>query len=157
MLEVEPDIVVSGINNIANLGDDVIYSGTVAAAMEGRFLGLPAVAVSLVTADHKGQHYETAARAAVEIIARLKAEPLPADTILNVNVPDVAWDELRRVRSLAPGQPPPRRALHPAAGPARPAVVVDRSGRTRGRFRSRYRLSTPCAAAISRSPRSMLT
>jgi 5'-nucleotidase len=69
MLEVEPDIVVSGINNTANLGDDVIYSGTVAAAMEGRFLGLPAVAVSLVTSDHKGEHYETAARAAVEIIA----------------------------------------------------------------------------------------
>jgi 5'-nucleotidase len=94
MLEVEPDIVVSGINTTANLGDDVIYSGTVAAAMEGRFLGLPAVAVSLATADHVGRHYETAARAAVEIIARLKTEPLPADTILNVNVPDLAWDEV---------------------------------------------------------------
>jgi len=94
MLETEPDIVVSGINNTANLGDDVIYSGTVAAAMEGRFLGLPAVAVSLATSDHVGRHYATAARAAVEIIARLKAEPLPADTILNVNVPDVAWDEV---------------------------------------------------------------
>ena len=94
MLEAEPDIVVSGINNTANLGDDVIYSGTVAAAMEGRFLGLPAVAVSLVTADHRGQHYETAARAAVEIIARLVAEPLPADTILNVNVPDLPWEQL---------------------------------------------------------------
>lgn len=95
MLEVEPDIVVSGINNTANLGDDVIYSGTVAAAMEGRFLGLPAVAVSLATADHQGRHYATAARAAAEIIARLKAEPLPADTILNVNVPDIAWEDLR--------------------------------------------------------------
>lgn len=95
MLEHEPDIVVSGINNTANLGDDVIYSGTVAAAMEGRFLGLPAVAVSLVTADHKGLHYETAARAAVEIVARLRADPLPADTILNVNVPDLPWAEIR--------------------------------------------------------------
>ncbi len=95
MLEMEPDIVVSGINNAANLGDDVIYSGTVAAAMEGRFLGFPAVAVSLATTDHKATHYETAARAAVEIIARLAAEPLPADTILNVNVPDVPWDALR--------------------------------------------------------------
>jgi 5'-nucleotidase len=94
MLDIEPDIVVSGINNTANLGDDVIYSGTVAAAMEGRFLGLPAVAVSLATADHKGRHYETAARAAVEIVARLKADPLPADTILNVNVPDLPWDEI---------------------------------------------------------------
>ena len=95
MLEQEPDIVVSGINNAANLGDDVIYSGTVAAAMEGRFLGLPAVAVSLVTSDHVGKHYETAARAAVEIIARLVSDPLPADTILNVNVPDRPWAEVR--------------------------------------------------------------
>ncbi len=92
--EDEPDIVVSGINNSANLGDDVIYSGTVSAAMEGRFLGLPAVAVSLATIDHDARHYETAARAAVEIVARLKADPLPADTILNVNVPDRAWDDV---------------------------------------------------------------
>jgi 5'-nucleotidase len=95
MLDVEPDLVVSGINNTANLGDDVIYSGTVAAAMEGRFLGLPAVAMSLASADHRGLHYETAARAAVEIIARLATDPLPADTILNVNVPDMAWDDIR--------------------------------------------------------------
>ena len=95
MLEDDPDIVVSGINNTANLGDDVIYSGTVAAAMEGRFLGLPSVAVSLVTADHKGKHYESAARAVVEIIARLRSDPLPANTILNVNVPDLPWAEIR--------------------------------------------------------------
>ena len=65
MLELEPDIVVSGINNTANLGDDVIYSGTVAAAMEGRFLGLPAVAMSLAATDHAAKHFETASRAAV--------------------------------------------------------------------------------------------
>lgn len=94
MLDEQPDIVVSGINNAANLGDDVIYSGTVAAAMEGRFLGLPAIAMSLVTRDHQGQHFETAARVAVELIARLLAKPLPADTILNVNVPDRAWSEV---------------------------------------------------------------
>jgi 5'-nucleotidase len=94
MLDFDPDIVVSGINNSANLGDDVIYSGTVSAAMEGRFLGLPAVAVSLVTVDHKAQHYATAARAAVEIVARLKADPLPANTILNVNVPDLPWEKV---------------------------------------------------------------
>ncbi|MFN7293983.1 MAG: 5'/3'-nucleotidase SurE [Lysobacteraceae bacterium] len=94
LLDVQPDIVVSGINNAANLGDDVIYSGTVAAAMEGRFLGLPAIAVSLVTVDHQGRHFETAARVAVELIARLVADPLPADTILNVNVPDRPWAEL---------------------------------------------------------------
>ncbi|WP_115004460.1 5'/3'-nucleotidase SurE [Xanthomonas campestris] len=94
MLDYDPDIVVSGINNSANLGDDVIYSGTVSAAMEGRFLGLPAVAVSLVTQNHEAHHFETAARAAVEIVARLKADPLPADTILNVNVPDLPWADV---------------------------------------------------------------
>lgn len=95
LLEHEPDIVVSGINTVANLGDDVIYSGTVSAAMEGRHLGLPAVAVSLASRDHQPRHYQTAARAAVEIVARLKADPLPADTILNVNVPDVPWTEVK--------------------------------------------------------------
>jgi len=95
MLDIEPDIVVSGINTCANLGDDVIYSGTVAAAMEGRFLGLPAVAMSLATSEGSARHYDTAARAAVEIVARLAADPLPADTILNVNVPDLPWDDVR--------------------------------------------------------------
>lgn len=94
MLEDEPDIVVSGINNTGNLGDDVIYSGTVAAAMEGRFLGLPALALSLCASGRKARHYDTAARAAVEIVARLATDPLPADTILNVNVPDLAWDDV---------------------------------------------------------------
>ncbi len=94
MLDFDPDIVVSGINNSANLGDDVIYSGTVSAAMEGRFLGLPAVAMSLVTVDRAAKHFETAARAAVEIVARLKSDPLPADTILNVNVPDLPWEDV---------------------------------------------------------------
>lgn len=93
LLAREPDIVVSGINAGANLGDDVLYSGTVAAAMEGRFLGLPAIAVSLVSGDP--QHFDTAARVAARLLDRLTQEPLPADTILNVNVPDLAWDELQ--------------------------------------------------------------
>lgn len=95
MLESDPDIVLSGINNTSNLGDDVIYSGTVAAAMEGRCLGLPAIAISLASIDHLARHYESAARAAVEITARLLTDPLPADTILNVNVPDLAWDDIK--------------------------------------------------------------
>jgi 5'-nucleotidase len=95
LLDSEPAIVVSGINNSANLGDDVLYSGTVEAAMEGRFLGLPAIAVSLVSRDHQAQHYASAARAAVRLVARLLEDPLPADTILNVNVPDRPWDEIR--------------------------------------------------------------
>jgi len=95
LLDDEPDIVVSGINNSANLGDDVIYSGTVAAAMEGRYLGLPAVAVSLVARDAPAQHYASAARAAVAIVRLLVSDPLPADTILNVNVPDLPWTAIR--------------------------------------------------------------
>jgi 5'-nucleotidase len=95
MLEADPDMVLSGINNTSNLGDDVIYSGTVAAAMEGRCLGLPAIAVSLASSDHKPMHYDSAARAAVAITARLLTDPLPADTILNVNVPDLPWDDIK--------------------------------------------------------------
>jgi len=95
LLDHEPDIVVSGINNAANLGDDVIYSGTVSAAMEGRFLGLPAIAVSLVTREHKGLHYHSAAEAVLLLMRRLLVDPLPADTILNVNVPDRPWEDIR--------------------------------------------------------------
>jgi len=96
LLEEEPDMVVSGINAGANLGDDVLYSGTVAAAMEGRFLGLPAMAVSLAAlSGHRYEHFDTAARVALTLIARLQEHPLPADTILNVNVPDLPWDALQ--------------------------------------------------------------
>jgi 5'-nucleotidase len=95
LLEQDPDIVVSGINNSPNLGDDVIYSGTVAAAMEGRCLGLPAIAMSLCCVDHRPLNWDTAVRAAVGIMTRLAADPLPADTILNVNVPDLPWDAIR--------------------------------------------------------------
>jgi 5'-nucleotidase len=95
MLDHETDIVVSGINNVANLGDDVIYSGTVSAAMEGRFLGLPAIAVSLVTREGSGRHFDSAASAVLMIMRRLIVDPLPADTILNVNVPDLPWADIR--------------------------------------------------------------
>ncbi len=92
LLDREPDMVVSGINAGENLGDDVLYSGTVAAAVEGRFLGLPAMAVSLV--GQEGRHYATAARVAARLVQQLCQDPLPADTILNINVPDLSWDEL---------------------------------------------------------------
>lgn len=91
-LEDEPDLVVSGINHGANLGDDVIYSGTVAAAMEGRFLGFPSIAVSLV--GHRVTHFETAGRVAKELVQRLARNSLPSDFILNVNVPDRPYEEL---------------------------------------------------------------
>jgi len=117
MLEHEPDIVVSGINNAANLGDDVIYSGTVSAAMEGRFLGLPSVAVSLVTQRHEARNFLSAARAAIEIVARLKADPLPADTILNVNVPDLPWEEIRGFEVTRLGNRHRAEACIPATDP----------------------------------------
>lgn len=91
LLDELPCIVVSGINEGSNLSDDVWYSGTVAAAMEGRFLGLPAIAISL---SSPCQHYETAAHVAVLLVKRLMSDRLPADTILNVNVPDVRIEEL---------------------------------------------------------------
>ncbi len=95
LLEKEPDMVISGVNNGGNLGDDVLYSGTVAAAMEGRFLGLPAMAVSLVYDGGRARHFDSGARAAKILMRRLFEEPLPADTILNVNVPDLPWNEIR--------------------------------------------------------------
>ncbi|MEE8118858.1 MAG: 5'/3'-nucleotidase SurE [Gammaproteobacteria bacterium] len=88
----EPDMVISGINAGANLGDDVLYSGTVAAAMEGRFLGFPAIAVSL--ASETPTKYATAAKVTVAVIELLRRDPLPADTILNINVPDCSYDDL---------------------------------------------------------------
>jgi len=92
LMDQQPDMVIAGINRGANLGDDVLYSGTVAAAMEGRFLGAPAIAISLV--GRPPMHFETAARVAVRLVERLRHDPLPADTILNVNVPDVAFQLL---------------------------------------------------------------
>jgi 5'-nucleotidase len=94
LLEKDPDMVVSGINSGANLGDDVIYSGTVAAAMEGRFLGFPAIAVSLVFKE-RPEHYSTAAEAVALLVEQLRKDPLPADTILNINVPDLPLQEIK--------------------------------------------------------------
>ena len=101
LLKHEPDIVISGINHGANLGDDVIYSGTVAAAMEGRFLGLPAIAVSLT--GRKGQYFETASRVVLDLLEKLEHHSLPTDTILNVNVPDVPYSELNGVAATRLG------------------------------------------------------
>ena len=93
LLEHEPDMVVAGINSGPNLGDDVIYSGTVAAATEGRFLGYPAIAISM--ASHEPRHYATGARVALELVERLAAgSPLGEQLILNVNVPDLPWESV---------------------------------------------------------------
>ncbi len=102
LFEREYDMVVSGINDGANLGDDVLYSGTVAAAVEGRFLGLPAIAVSLVV-NSSEPNFATAARVASELILRLQRSPLNASTILNVNVPDVPYDQVQGFRATRLG------------------------------------------------------
>jgi len=93
LLKEMPDMVVSGINEGSNLSDDVLYSGTVAAAMEGRFLGVASIAVSL--AGPKCHHYDTAAAITEQLVMKLKKDPLPKNTILNVNLPDLPIHELK--------------------------------------------------------------
>jgi 5'-nucleotidase len=120
LLEDPPDMIVSGINHGANLGDDVLYSGTVAAAMEGRFLGIPAIAVSLVL-EGEGGHFATAADLVHRLIERSLRDPLPADSILNVNVPDLPRDAIKGVRTTRLGfrhkSEPVIRALDPKSRP----------------------------------------
>ncbi len=95
MLDQQPDMVVSGINAGANMGDDTIYSGTVAAAMEGFLLGIPSIAVSLVGKEFA--HYETAARIAAELVQRFARQTHSHPWLLNVNVPDVPHDQLHGI------------------------------------------------------------
>ena len=92
LLDFEPDVVVSGINSGSNMGDDTLYSGTVAAATEGYLLGIPAIAVSLVS--HEFKHYATAARVARDLVERIARAPFGAPVLLNVNVPDVPYESL---------------------------------------------------------------
>jgi 5'-nucleotidase len=103
LFDFEFDMVVSGVNDGANLGDDVLYSGTVAAAIEGRFLGLTTVAVSLCTEQGGPRHFATAARVAREIVERLLNERLDRSMILNVNVPDLPYEQLRGFRATRLG------------------------------------------------------
>jgi 5'-nucleotidase len=92
MLDVQPDMVISGINAGANMGDDTIYSGTVAAATEGFLLGIPSIAISMV--GQNLQHFSTAAMVAIELVERFKRSHEMNPWLLNVNVPDVSYDKL---------------------------------------------------------------
>lgn len=96
MLDEIPDMVVSGINHGANMGDDTIYSGTVAAATEGFLLGIPAIAISL--ASKEARNLETAAQVALRLVQRFQVDPFGAPILLNVNVPDVPAAQLRGER-----------------------------------------------------------
>jgi 5'-nucleotidase len=95
------DLVVTGINFGANLGDDVIYSGTVAGAIEGRFLGLPSIAMSLASWECK--HFETAGDVAKLLVNQIDKTPLAYNTIINVNVPDVPMSEIKGIKSTRLG------------------------------------------------------
>ena len=96
------DMVISGVNEGSNLGDDVLYSGTVAAAMEGRNLGLSSIAVSL--SGHAHHHFETAAMVARDLALKLVAKPLAQKTILNVNVPDLPLEQIKGIRVTRVGR-----------------------------------------------------
>ncbi|WP_290796472.1 5'/3'-nucleotidase SurE [Halomonas sp.] len=114
----KPDLVISGINHGGNLGDDVLYSGTVAAAMEGRNLGMAAIAMSLVGS----RHFDTAGRVAASLVGAADQLSLPPRSLLNVNVPDLPWDEIQGFRVTRMGY----------RGPAtRPLEVRDPRGRVR--------------------------
>lgn len=111
LLNEDQDMVVSGINNGPNMGDDVLYSGTVAAAIEGRHLGHPAIAVSM--ASHDPAHYATAARVTGNLVKHLREVPLPGDTILNINVPDLPFEKLCGLQATRLG------TRHPSQGATR--------------------------------------
>jgi 5'-nucleotidase len=130
LFDYEHDMVVSGINDGANLGDDVLYSGTVAAAVEGRYLGLPALALSLVVERESGQNFATAGRVAAELVMRIQRAPLHTATILNVNVPDLPYEQLKgyavtrlgfrhRAERIVPAKDPRGRPVY-WVGPAGP-------------------------------------
>ncbi len=109
---------ISGINHGGNLGDDVLYSGTVAAAMEGRNLGMSAIAMSLV--GHR--YFETAGRVAASLVGAADRLSLPPRSLLNVNVPDLPWEEIRGLRVTRLGYRGPA---------AEPLEVLDPRGRKR--------------------------
>ncbi|OGR24357.1 MAG: 5'/3'-nucleotidase SurE [Desulfuromonadales bacterium GWD2_54_10] len=93
LLPFRPDLVVSGINHGANLGDDITYSGTVAAAMEATLMGIPAIAVSLASFE-RSDHFPAAAQVALRVARQVRDNGLPVDTFLNVNVPNCPASEM---------------------------------------------------------------
>jgi 5'-nucleotidase len=97
-----PDLVVSGINLGSNTGISVLYSGTVSAASESVILGIPAVAISLCT--YRNPHWDTAEKVAYDIVTRVLQHPLPPDTLLNVNIPNLPWSELKGMKAARMGR-----------------------------------------------------
>lgn len=102
LLDHMPDMVISGINDGANMGDDTIYSGTVAAAMEGYLLGLPSLAVSM--SRHQPQYFDTAAQVVVEMVKRFQENAFPPPVLLNINVPDVPFEQIKGMKVVRLGK-----------------------------------------------------
>ena len=124
MLKEKPDMVLSGINFGANMGDDTIYSGTVAAATEGYLLGVPSISFSLVTKS--GKHFDTAARVACELVKRFQAGGFEVPVLLNVNVPDVPYSDLKGLRATRLGRLTPPRCRAGSAGQGSGSTVSSR-------------------------------
>jgi 5'-nucleotidase len=93
LMDEMPDLIISGINDGANMGDDTIYSGTVAAAMEGYLLNIPSIAISM--SQHEATHFDAAAKIATELVEHYMHNPFEAPMLLNVNVPDIPYQELK--------------------------------------------------------------
>ena len=157
LLEQEQDMVVSGINDGPNMGDDVLYSGTVAAAIEGRHLGYPALAVSMAT--HAPVHFDTAANIMLDIVGHLREAPLPADTILNINVPDLPAKEIKGLRSTRLGTRHPSKSAIRQASPRGEAmywigaagdIADDGEGTDFGAVRDGYVSVTPLQIDLTR-------
>ena len=107
LLPVRPDLVVSGINKGPNLGDDIIYSGTVSAAIEGALLGIPAIAVSLVTFENF--QFQVAAEFTATLVSRIQERGMPLETLLNVNVPLLPKEQIKGWRLTRQGKRHSRR------------------------------------------------
>ena len=136
----------SGINHGANLGEDVTYSGTVAAAMEATLFKVPAIAMSQVCASRQHINGPTAERFAPEVIERLLSMPWPEDVLVNVNFPDLDADEVRGHAGHRPGQAQDRRHAARAHRPARRALSLDRRPARDTSVRAREPTSRPIAA-----------
>ena len=149
LFDFEHDMVVSGVNDGPNLGDDVLYSGTVAAAVEGRFLGLPTLAVSLCTAEGGG-HFATGAEVARLLVAQLLQRPLPAATDPQRQRARRAVRAAARISRQPPRLPSPLRAGHARPGPARAHRSTGSVRPARSRTRDRVRISTPLPRATCR-------
>ena len=157
MLEQDQDMVVSGINDGPNMGDDVLYSGTVAAAIEGRHLGHPALAVSM--ADHEPTHYATAAEITRTLVAHLREVPLPPNTILNINVPDLPLVDIKGLRATRLGTRHPSKSATKQLSPrgetlywigAAGDIADDGPGTDFGAVRDGYVSVTPLQIDLTR-------